>query len=133
MEQKTKKLLLVDDDMVIRSLYQKIFMMKGYRVDIAIDGQDATDKLEQMKELPMLIILDIMMPRMTGFDFLQYVRHNDKLKNIPVVMLTSLSDDEATRKAMKLGAVGYLLKTEHEPKDIVKKIEDFIAKYSVEN
>jgi CheY-like chemotaxis protein len=126
MEQKNIKIFLVDDELMIRELYEHAFRLVGYHIDTAIDGQDAVDKLEKMEQLPDLIMLDLMMPRMTGFDVLNYIKNSDKFKNIMVVMLTSMPDPEALEKATKLGALGYLIKSQYEPKDVVLKIEEFL-------
>ena len=122
-------MLLVDDDLNIRYLYEQAFRLMGYNIETAVNGQDAINKLEKMDPLPALILLDMIMPTMTGFDVLNYMRHSPQLKNMVVVMLTSVSDEEAVEKAMKLGAVGYLIKTEHEPREIVAKVQEFIDKY----
>lgn len=127
MEQKDIKLLLVDDEPMLRDLYEHAFRLRGYHIDTAIDGQDAVDKLEKMDELPVLIMLDLMMPRMTGFDVLNYIKNSEKFKNIKVVMLTSLPDPEALEKAIRLGALGCLIKSENEPREVVEKVEAMMS------
>jgi CheY-like chemotaxis protein len=121
---KNVKLMLVEDEATLRDLYENAFRLMGYHIETAIDGQDAVDKLEQMDELPVLIMLDVMMPRMTGFDVLNYIKNSDKFKNIPVVMLTNIGDEEAAQKALEQGAVRYLVKGDYEPKQVVEKVEE---------
>ncbi len=128
MEPKNIKLLLAEDNALIRDLYENAFRLMGYSIEIAIDGQDAVDKLEQMSPVPDLVLLDILMPKMNGYDVLHYIKNSEKLKNILVVMLTSLGDDEAAEKTLSLGASAFFVKDEHEPSEIAQKVEDIIAK-----
>ena len=133
METKNKKLLLVDDDFMIRDLYEQAFRLMGYNIETAVDGSDAVGKLEQMDRLRDLILLDIKMPNMSGYDVLQYIKNNTKLKDIPVILLTSISDEGAVEKTLKLGVLGYLVKSDYEPREVVVKIEELMAKNSGKN
>ena len=130
MEEKNIKLFLVDDDPMVRDLYERAFRLMGYDIETAIDGQDAVEKLDKMEKLPKLILLDILMPKMTGFDVLHYIKNSAKLKDILVVTLTSVSETEVAEKTLKLGASCYLVKSDYEPAEIAAKVEEVIAENS---
>lgn len=130
MKDKNIKLLLAEDDVLLRDLYEQAFRLMGYRIETAVDGQDAVEMLDKMTELPVLILLDMMMPKMTGFDVLRYVKNSGKLKDVLVVILTNLGGEEEAGMARELGAVRYLVKDEYEPKQVVEKVEEVLAEYS---
>ena len=74
--------------------------------------------------------MDILLPRRDGFEVLRYIKENDSLKNIPVIILTNLKKVGDAEKALELGAVLYLIKTDYTPKQIVEKVEEVIGAYS---
>ncbi|MBN2197661.1 response regulator, partial [Candidatus Wolfebacteria bacterium] len=95
----------------------------------AFDGKDALEKLKTINPLPDIILLDIMMPIMNGLDTLKEIKQNpefDAFKNIPVITLTNLVSKEDIEKSLALGAIINLIKSEHEPKEIVKKVKEVI-------
>ena len=124
---KNQKLFIVDDELFVRQVYEHGFRMMGYDVDTAIDGHHAIWKLDKMDHLPTLILLDIEMPRSLGFDVLRYIQHNDRYKNVKVVMLTNISDEEVRDKTRKLGAIGYIVKGDQEPREVVQDIHKFLS------
>lgn len=79
-----------------------------------------------MSEKPALFLLDLMMPKQTGFDVLRYLKQNNDLRNIPVVVMTNLASQEHLDKALELGAVTYLIKGQYGAKEIVVKIQEII-------
>ena len=130
MKDKNVKLLLVEDEASLRDLYEQVFRLMGYHIETAVDGQDAVEKLDKMTELPVLILLDMMMPKMTGFDVLRYIKNSGKLKDILIVILSSLDGGEEAETAKKLGAVRYLVKSKYEPRQVVEQVEEIIAEHS---
>ncbi len=115
--------MIVEDDSFISQIYHQLFKLEGIEVEIAKDGLEAMDRLNNNTSLPDAIVLDVMMPRMDGFQFLEERQMSDKLKNIPVVMLTNLLSDENAAKAKSMGAVDFILKSDYDPKELVQKIK----------
>ena len=102
--------LIVDDSPSVRYLVSKLVERLGLIVETANDGKDALHKMEVTKQRPALIISDIEMPRMDGFEFLAIAKNDPNLRNIPVVMLTSRSGEDSRQRAIDAGAAEYLLK-----------------------
>jgi two-component system alkaline phosphatase synthesis response regulator PhoP len=113
------KVLLVDDDQFIIKLYEHLFKEDAHDVEMANDGQEALDVLKKMDVKPDVIVLDIVMPVMDGFEFLQKVKADPKLSQIPVIVLSNLYAREDRQKGMDLGAAVYLVKSEHEPHELL--------------
>ncbi|OGM19861.1 hypothetical protein A2686_01165 [Candidatus Woesebacteria bacterium RIFCSPHIGHO2_01_FULL_38_10] len=122
------KILIVEDDPLMSRLYQKIFTFEGYAIDIATDGVEALDKVR--KDKPTLILLDIMMPRMNGLEFLGKVKSDPDTKSIPVVILTNLAGQQDAERGITAGAVKYIVKSEYEPKQIANMVKEIIAGYT---
>ena len=122
------KILIVEDDPLMSRLYQKIFTFEGYAIDIATDGVEALDKVR--KDKPTLILLDIMMPRMNGLEFLGKVKSDPDTKSIPVVILTNLAGQQDAERGITDGAVKYIVKSEYEPKQIANMVKEIIAGYT---
>lgn len=122
------KLLIVEDDLLMSRMYQKVFTLEGYEVDVAADGEEALFKIKQNN--PTLILLDIMMPKMNGLEVLDKLKSNPDTKSIPVVMLTNLAGTKDAEEAMIKGAVKYIVKSEYEPKQIVNMVKEILAGYT---
>ena|SRR3989338_4972118 len=122
------KLMIVEDDSFMIQLYHNLFKLEGFEVELAKDGLEALDKLKTAEKMPDIILLDIMMPRMDGFEFLRQRNKVDKLKNIPVVVLSNLFSEEDQEKIKKLGAKGFITKSEQDPKELVKKVKEYLPK-----
>jgi DNA-binding response OmpR family regulator len=118
------KVLIVDDDELIRQMYQKIFTVNGFDVEVAADGTDGVTKAASV--MPDLIMLDIMMPNLNGLEALEKLKGDDKTKNIPVIMLTSLTAQQDAQSALAKGAARYIIKGEYEPKEVVKTVKEFL-------
>ena len=102
-----KKILAVDDDPVIQKFVHDILTRNGYQVEIAIDGVQAMEKVRKFR--PDLIILDVMMPHMNGYDVCRAIKVDSALKNIPIILLTSLDQEVQARFLSALG-IEYLSK-----------------------
>jgi CheY-like chemotaxis protein len=122
------KILIVDDDDMIRMMYQKIFVFNNFEAEIAADGEEGLQKALEVK--PDLILLDVMMPKMTGLQTLEKLKSNDQTKPIPVVMLTSLNGQQDAEMALSKGAVKYIVKSEYEPKEVASMVKEVLAGYS---
>lgn len=123
-----KILLIVEDDPLMSRLYQKIFTFEKYTVDAASDGMEGLEKARTVK--PMLILLDVMMPKMNGLQVLDKLKADPETKDIPVVVLTNLASEKDAEMALLKGAVKYIVKSEHEPKEIIAMVKEIIAAHS---
>ncbi len=119
-----KKILLVEDELFIRELYERALSQAGYDVITAVDGQQA---LEVAKKDLDLILLDIMLPKIHGIDVLKQLKKSDETKRIPVVMITNLGQESVINDAFKIGAQGYLIKMRLTPYEILNKVEEFLS------
>jgi len=113
------RILLVEDDAMVSKLYQSKFDLERFETIIASNGQEALDKLPSN---PDLILLDLMMPVMDGFEFLEKVKKDPKYAKIPVIVLSILGQEADIKKAQKLGAIDYFVKEEVTPGQVVERI-----------
>lgn len=119
-----KKVLIVEDDEFLRSLNAKRLETEGFKVAVAVDGQNAIDLIP--KELPDLIFLDLLLPGVDGFEVLKKIKADDKTKSIPVVVFSNLGQKEDIEKARNLGAVDFLVKANFTLDDVVTKIKEIL-------
>ena len=120
------KLFIAEDDPLMSRMYERAFRLGGHELTMAGDGEEALAALQKMDPKPVLIMLDVMMPKVSGFDVLRKVKEDDKLKGIPVILLTNLAGQEDAEKGLSLGAVLYLVKSQYNPKQVVEKVEEII-------
>ncbi|MFA5095354.1 MAG: response regulator [Candidatus Paceibacterota bacterium] len=120
------KIFIIDDDVFITRMYERIFRLENHEVLVAHDGEEAIKLLEVMNPPPDLIALDIMMPKMNGLDLLRKIRTYKELKEVPVVVLTNSFEKEHEKEFSELGVSLYLVKMENTPKEIVQKLEEVI-------
>lgn len=120
-----KVILLVEDDPLMLRMYKKIFKFEGFDLDTAKDGEEGLEKAKTNK--PVMILLDIMMPKMNGIEMLAKLKKDPDIKGIPVIVLTNLAGTRDAEKAMALGAVKYIVKSEHEPKQVVTMVKEILA------
>jgi len=98
--------LVVDDSLTVRKITTRLMTREGYRVDTAKDGVDALEKMHDI--LPDVVLLDVEMPRMDGFELARVMRNDDRLKNVPIIMITSRTADKHRNHAMEIGVNVYL-------------------------
>ncbi|MCD4694069.1 response regulator [bacterium] len=130
MNNKDIKILLVEDDSFLLSMYSTKFEMENFKVVIAEDGEKGW-KLAS-KENPDIILLDIKLPKMDGFEVLKKLKSNKDTLNIPVILLTNLSQKEDKDKGEELGADDYLVKAHFMPSEVVSKIKELVEKKQTE-
>ncbi|MBN1778997.1 MAG: response regulator [Candidatus Buchananbacteria bacterium] len=118
-------ILLVEDDEFLSELYATKLKLEGYNVVLANDGEKGLRLAGEKK--PDLILLDIIMPKMDGFEVLKGLKENPATKSIPVILLTNLSQKDEVKKGLELGAVDYLIKAHFMPSEVVKKIKQIIS------
>jgi CheY-like chemotaxis protein len=121
-----KKILLVEDDMFIRDIYQTKFTQEGFEVTTADNGVEALKKLEL--DIPDVMLLDIVMPYMDGMEVLSRVRSSEAWKEIPVIMLTNISEKDRLDESTQQGIAGYLIKSHFTPSEVVQKVRELIQK-----
>ena len=117
-----KKILIIDDDKVNQDILFKAFSQKDYEVISVYNSLGSIEKIIEHK--PDLIILDILMPGLNGFEILQMMKEESIIPGIPVIVLTALRENSNFKKALWLGAEDCLLKTDYNPSELVKKIDE---------
>jgi DNA-binding response OmpR family regulator len=121
----TAKILVADDEPNIVISLEFLLKREGYTVVIARDGQEAIEAIE--RERPDLVLLDVMMPKKTGFEVCQDVRTNDALQATKILMLTAKGRDTDVAKGMALGADAYMTKP-FSTRDLVQKVADMLGR-----
>ncbi len=119
-----KTILFIEDELAVVDVFKEAFNQRGFEVVSAKDGQDGLDLLKKVK--PTIILLDLILPRMHGFEFLEKVKSDSDLKNIPVLILSNLGGELNITKAKDLGAKDYLVKTELKLNQAVEKIIQYL-------
>lgn len=123
------KVLIIEDDPLMSRMYQKIFTFGKYDVAVAADGEEGLVKVKE-SPAPTVILLDVMMPKMNGMQVLEKLKADDATKHIPVIMLTNLAGQQDAETALSKGAVRYIIKSEHEPKEVFDIVQGIIAGYT---
>lgn len=116
-----KRILLVEDDKALASVYVSRLQLEGFDVRHVVNGEEALAAALDYK--PDLIVLDAMMPKLSGFDVLDILRNTPETSNIRIIMLTALSQDKDKETAEKLGADDYLVKSQVVIGDVVERIK----------
>jgi DNA-binding response OmpR family regulator len=114
-------ILMIDDDAFMAGIYGTRLSSEGYAVINAFDGEEGYKKART--ELPDLILLDVLMPKLDGFETLKRLKEDASTAKIPVLMLTSLGQKEDVDRGLREGAVDYLIKTQTLPTDALEKIK----------
>ena len=121
-----KKILLIEDEELMIDLLQRRLTKEGYEISVARDGEEG---LKVMREKgPDLVLLDIIMPKMGGFEVMEEMGKNKELKKIPVIVISNSGQPVELDKAQKLGAKDWLIKTEFDPQEVVDKVIKQIGK-----
>jgi DNA-binding response OmpR family regulator len=120
-----KKILFVEDEFNLQKSVGEFLKEKGYEVVHALDGEMGLKLANEDK--PDLMLLDIILPKMNGFEVLKKLKREEKTKDIPVIVLTNLENPQDIEKSLTLGAKTYLVKSDYELEDISEKIEQTIG------
>jgi len=126
MAQDKIKILLVEDDSFLLGMYATKFEMEGFKVIMAEDGEKAVRLA--VKEVPDIILLDIILPKVNGFEVLCQLKSSPKTADIPVILLTNLSQKDEIEQGLKMGAEDYLIKAHFMPSEVVDKIKKVLNK-----
>jgi len=117
-----KKILVVEDEATLQKALTETLVQNGYNVLNALDGLRGLEIAREEK--PDLILLDIILPKMDGFEVLKKLKEDENVSEIPIIILTNLSDASDIQKTLDLGATTYLVKADFHLKDVLKKIEE---------
>ena len=120
-----KKMLLVEDDEVLASIYRARLEMEDFEVIEVHDGEQALTAA--LKYRPDLILLDAMMPKISGFDVLDILRNTPETMNLQIIMLTALSQESDRKRAEELGVDDYLVKSQVVISDVIEKIREHLG------
>ena len=118
--------LIIEDDEFLRSWVTKRLEQAGYRVVVAVDGESGLAAAAEHH--PTLILLDILLPGMNGYEFLEKIKTRDDLKSIPVIVFSNLGQREEIAKAQALGIDDFLIKANFTLDDLVTKIKERLGK-----
>jgi|SRR3989344_3781883 len=122
----TRNILIIDDDEFLLDMYSLKFREQNFNVEIAFSGNEAFEKIKN-GFLPDIILLDIIMPQMDGFEFLRLAKAEGILGKTKVIILTNLGQKEDIEKGMSLGASDYIIKAYLTPSEVVKKVNAMIT------
>ena len=121
-----KKILIIEDDPFLSEMYMAKFSQSDFQVEVATDGKKGLEKIKTSK--PDLILLDIVLPKMDGFEILKKVKEDSQLKKIPVILLTNLGQKNEVEKGLALGADEYIIKAHFTPTAVVTKVKEILSK-----
>lgn len=119
------RILLIEDEKVLAKMYKDKFDKAGYKTDLAFSAEEGIDYL-RAEEKPDLILLDILLPRKSGVDFLRELRAMPKISQIQVVGLSNYDDPETKKQTLDLGVKEYLIKTQYTPQELLDKIKKYL-------
>ena len=118
-----KKILIVEDEELVSTLLEKKLKNAGYDVSTAPDGEEGLRKIK--KEKPDLILLDVIMPKMGGFEVMEEMKKDEEIKDIPVIIISNSGQPVELDKAKELGAKDWLIKTDFDPQEVLEKVNRF--------
>lgn len=116
------KIAIIEDDPVINQMYRMKFEADGFDVQLADNGERGVTMVE--KFLPDIILMDLQMPQMGGAEALEHIRAHDWGKNIPVIILTNLGEEEAPKSIRALGIHSYIVKADLTPRQVVSRVKE---------
>lgn len=119
------KIMIVEDDVTLRDIYTTRFKAEGYEVVSASDGETALTVA--VKEKPDLILLDIMMPKISGFDVLDILRDTEETRDTKIVVMSALSQTADIEKGKNLGANAYLVKSQVTLSEVIEKVKAILS------
>lgn len=120
-----KKVLVIEDESALQKTIGDALSQEGYEVIAALDGEIGSRLAEE--KMPELILLDLILPKMNGFDVLKALKSEEKTSRIPVIVLTNLESMGDIQKALDLGATTYLVKSNYSLEDIINKVKQTVA------
>lgn len=122
-----KKILIIEDDKFLRTLASGKLKREGFEVFEAVDGKEGMNSAKT--NTPDLILLDIILPEIDGFEILRRLKTDEKLREIPVILLSNLGQESDIRRGLSLGAEDYIVKAHHTLDEIIARIKKVLLKY----
>lgn len=116
-----KKILFIEDESALQKTFGEILRQEGYQMISALDGEIGLRLAKNEK--PDLILLDLILPRINGFEVLKQLKIDEKTKDIPIIILTNLEKAEDIQKALELGAATYLVKANYTLAEVIEKVK----------
>jgi len=116
------KIAIIEDDQVISQMYRMKFEADGFDVQLANNGKHGVELAEAFS--PDIILLDLQMPEMNGVEALEIIRKNEWGKNIPVIILTNLGEEEAPKELRSLGIHSYIVKANLTPRQVAQRVKE---------
>lgn len=121
-----KKIVIVEDDKFLRELISQKLTKENYQVVEAFDGEDGIKKIKEEK--PDLVLLDLILPGIDGFEVLSKMKEDTSFTNTPVIIFSNLGQKEDVEKGLKLGAIDYMIKAHFTPGEIIEKVNKVLEK-----
>jgi len=121
-----KRILIIEDDKFLRRVMTQKLSKEGFEISEALDGENGLKKAEE--ENPDLVLLDLILPGIDGFEVLAKMKQNPKIAKTPVIILSNLGQKEDIDKGLKMGAADYLIKAHFTPGEIIDRIEKVIGR-----
>jgi DNA-binding response OmpR family regulator len=118
------KILIIEDDRFLRELIARKLKTEGYEVLEAVDGEEGLKRIKEEK--PDLVLLDLILPGIDGFEVLAKAKEDPETAQIPVIILSNLGQREEVERGLKLGAIDYLIKAHFTPGEIIEKIKNIL-------
>jgi len=119
-----KKILIIEDDKFVRELIAQKLTEEGYEALMTVDGEEGMVQIKEKK--PDLVLLDLILPGIDGFEVLSRMKADPNLAQIPVVILSNLGQKEEIERGLKLGAIDYMIKAHFTPREIIEKINSVL-------
>ncbi len=120
-----RKILLIEDDEFLADMYKTKFSSEGFSVTVAQDGEIGLSLLKNGLK-PNVVLLDVVMPKMNGIEVLQKIKEMEDFDKINVIMFTNMGQKEDIEKAMSLGALGYIVKANFTPSEVVVQVNKIL-------
>ena len=119
-----KKILIIEDDSFLSEMYSTKLAQEGFETETAFDGKQGMNKIKSIK--PDLVLLDIVLPKMDGFEILENIKKDPEFKSIPIIFLTNLGQKNEIEKGLSLGADEYIIKAHFTPTAVVAKVKEIL-------
>lgn len=125
MTENKKTILIVEDDKFLRELMNQKLLREGFETEEAVDGEQGIQKIKEVK--PDLVLLDLILPGIDGFEVLAKIKEDPILSAIPVIILSNLGQKDDIERGLQLGAKDYLIKAHFTPGEVIEKIKNILG------
>lgn len=120
------KILLIEDDLPMVKMYNTRLEKENFEIEVAYTGEEGLEKIKEW--LPDLVVLDLMIPKIGGMELLEQLRADSKTKNLPVIILSNLSQEQDIVRSRELGVKDFLIKANFTPSQVIEKIKSYLKK-----